>query len=161
MSSYRAFAVALALSVSPIVVGAAFAGDLPPGPVPYVRPAVRPALSPMEPVAVAPAPIAVDHWDTYGFGDCRYPGDYFGYCGGFAAYAPLPPGAPIPYGARRPHMAYRPGPGVYIVNQGPEYSGPGFMVSFKTYSPTTGLAGPRQFPYISARHIYHPLGVRG
>jgi len=44
-----------------------------------------PALSPFEPVAVAPAPVAVDHWDTNGFGDCRYPGDYFGACGGFAA----------------------------------------------------------------------------
>jgi hypothetical protein len=53
-------------------------------------------------------------------------------------------------------VAYRPGPGVYIVNQGPQYDGPGFMILFKSYSPSTGLAAPGQFPYISARHVYHP-----
>jgi hypothetical protein len=37
------------------------------------------------------------------------------------------------------------------------------MIPFKTYSPTTGLAAPREFPYISVRrHFSHPpLAVRG
>ncbi|MGC1354996.1 MAG: hypothetical protein WA851_04235 [Xanthobacteraceae bacterium] len=181
----RLFAVAFVLLVSPILTAEAFAGcngcGPPPGPAlapppgpaftsgpcgvhcvaPYGR--ALPALSPMEPVAVAAAPVAVDHWDTNGFGDCRGPGDYFGACGGFAGCGPGPCGAPPPcIGCRHPVVAYRPGPGVYIVNQGPEYSGPNFFVPFKTYTPTTGLAAPSQFPYISARHVYHPpLDVRG
>lgn len=185
MSLQRVFAVAFVLLVSPILTAGAFAGcngcGPPPGPAlaplpgpaftsgpcgvhcvaPYGR--ALPALSPMEPVAVAAAPVAVDHSDTNGFGDCRGPGDYFGACGGFAGCGPGPCGALPPcIGCRHPVVAYRPGPGVYIVNQGPEYSGPNFFVPFKTYTPTTGLAAPSQFPYISARHVYHPpLDVRG
>jgi hypothetical protein len=183
MSLQRVFAVAFALLISPLLIGSAFAGcngcgpppgsAFGPGPcggpcaVPYVR--ALPALSPMEPVAVSAYPIAVDHWDTNGFGDCRGPGDYFGACGGFSAGPPGcglgPCGAPPPpcVACRRaPVASYRSGPGVYIVNQGPEYSGPAFFIPFKTYSPTTGLAAPSQFPYISARHIYHPpLPARG
>jgi hypothetical protein len=187
MSLQRVFAVAFVLLVSPILTAGAFADcngcGPPPGPglapppgpafasgpcgvrcgVPYGR--VLPALSPMEPVAVAPAPVAVDHWDTNGFGDCRGPGDYFGACGGFVAAGPGPWVAPPPCVACRPSRAYRSGPGVYIVNQGPEYSGPNFFIPFKTYTPTTGLAAPSQFPYISARHVvapvHPPLGVRG
>jgi hypothetical protein len=186
MSLQRAFALAFALLVCPSLTAAAFAGcdgcGPPPGPAlaapPLPNPAFArgpcgmpcvahyrralPALSPLEPVAVAPAPVAVDHWDTNGFGDCRYPGDYFGACGGFAGCGPGPCGSPPPCVACRPPVAYRPGPSLYIVNQGPEYSGPNFMIPFKTYTPTTGLAAPRQFPYISARHAYPPpLAVRG
>jgi hypothetical protein len=186
MSLQRAFALAFALLVCPSLTAAAFAGCDGCGPPP--RPALAapllpspafargpcgmpcaahyrralPELSPLEPVAVAPAPVAVDHWDTNGFGDCRYPGDYFGACGGFAGCGPGPCGIPAPCVACRPPMAHRAGPSLYIVNQGPEYSGPNFMISFKTYTPTTGLAAPRQFPYISARHVSHPpLAVRG
>lgn len=186
MSLQRAFALAFALLVFPSLTAAAFAGcdgcGPSPGPAlvaPLPNPAFArgpcgmpcvahyrralPALSPFEPVAVAPAPVAVDHWDTNGFGDCRYPGDYFGACGGFAAGCGAGPcGGPPPCVACLPRAAYRPGPSLYIVNQGPEYSGPNLMVSFKTYTPTTGLAAPRQFPYISARHVSHPpLAVRG
>jgi hypothetical protein len=186
MSLQRAFALAVALLIFPSLTAAAFAGcdgcGPSPGPAlvaPLPNPAFArgpcgmpcvahyrralPALSPFEPVAVAPAPVAVDHWDTNGFGDCRYPGDYFGACGGFAAGCGAGPcGGPPPCVACRPRAAYRPGPSLYIVNQGPEYSGPNLMVSFKTYTPTTGLAAPRQFPYISARHVSHPpLAVRG
>ena len=144
MSLQRVFAVAFVLLVSPILTAGAFAGcngcGPPPGPAlaplpglaftsgpcgvhcvaPYGR--ALPALSPMEPVAVAAAPVAVDHSDTNGFGDCRGPGDDFGACGGFAGCGPGPCGAPPPcIGCRHPVVAYRPGPGVYIVNQGPEY----------------------------------------
>jgi hypothetical protein len=184
MSLHRVLAVAFALFISPSLMGAALAGcngcGPPPGPAlaappipgpgfgpgpcggPCAAPRALPALSPMEPVAIAAAPVAVDHWDTNGFGDCRGPGDYFGACGGFAGCGPGPCGAPPPCVACRAPRAYRSGPGVYIVNQGPEYTGPNFMVTFKTYTPTTGLAAPSQFPYISARHIYHPpLPARG
>ena len=182
MSLQRVLALAFVLLVSPSLTAAAFAGcngcGPPPGPAlavpglgfgpgpcggpcvaPYVRP--LPALSPMEPVAVSAAPVAVDHRDTNGFGDCRGPSDYFGACGGFAGCGPGPCGAPLPCVACRPRAAYRSGPGLYIVNQGPEYTGPNFFIPFKTYSPTTGLAAPSQFPYISARHVHPPLGVRG
>jgi len=185
MSLSRAFALAFTILICPSVTAVSFAADLssmgppvrqvfPPAPcggpcasapapaIPY-----RPLL-PVGAMAVAPAPIAVDHWDTNGFGDCRYPGDYFGACGGFFGRCgwfsgPGPCGAPAPCGACGRPAAYRPAPSpVYIVNQGPEYSGPGFMILFKTYSPSTGLAAPGQFPYISARHVYRPpLGVRG
>ncbi len=41
------------------------------------------------------------------------------------------------------------GPGwgapLYVVNQGPEYSGPGVMIPYVTYSPDTGLAAPRRY----------------
>jgi hypothetical protein len=182
MSLSRAFAVALTLFVCPSLTAVSFAADLsamgppvrqvfPPAPcggpcapapaIPY-----RPLL-PVGAIAVAPDPIAVDHWDTNGFGDCRGPGDYFGACGGFGRCGwfsgPGPCGAPVHCGVCGPRAGYRPAPSpIYIVNQGPEYTGPGFFIPFKTYSPTTGLAAPRQFPYISARHVYHPpLGVRG
>ena len=39
----------------------------------------------------------------------------------------------------------------YVVNQGPEYSGPGLMVPYVLYSPT-GLASLRKYPYISGHH---------
>ena len=191
MSLQRVFALAFVLLFSPSLTAAAFAGcngcGPPPGPAvavpgpafgpgpgpcggPCIAPRFRalPALGPMEPVAVAAAPVAVDHWDTNGFGACRGPGDYFGACGGFfggfIGCGPGPCGAPPPpcVACRPPVAAYRPGPGVYIVNHGPEYSGPNFYIPFKTYTPTTGLAAPSQFPYISARHIYHPaLPARG
>ena len=78
---------------------------------------------------IAPAPIAVDHWDTGGWGGCGC-----GSCGcaGAALYAR--PVAPAP---------------IYVVNQGPEYTGPGIMVTYRTYSPQAGLAAPYDYPYIS------------
>jgi hypothetical protein len=115
------------------------------------------------PVAVAPAPIAVDHWDTggcgtlsgcgpfggpayggcglgrcggCGFGGCGgYRGLGFGgcNCGGLAAYAPSP---------------------LYVVNQGPEYSGPGLMVPYQTWSPAAALAPAINYPYVAPRYRY-------
>jgi hypothetical protein len=192
MSLFRAFAIAFTLLVSPSVASVAFAGcwgcgpqalgpafvaPVGPGPVfPWAGcggacipgPALFYQIG-STPVAVAPDPIAVDHWDTNGFGDCRFPGDYFGACGWVARCGwfsgPGPCGGPVGCGGGcgRP-VAYWPAPSrVYIVNRGPEYSGPGIMIPFKTYSPTTGLAAPREFPYISVRrHFSHPpLAVRG
>ena len=46
------------------------------------------------------------------------------------------------------HAAAVPSP-LYVVNQGPEYSGPGLTVPYGTYSPGTNLAGPAQYPYVA------------
>jgi hypothetical protein len=92
-------------------------------------------------VPVMPSPIAVDHWDMGGFGGCGC-----GSCGGCAnslAYA-QPAAAPM-----------------YVVNQGPEYSGPGLMVPYGTYSPATNLAAPAAYPYIGARGYGYGAGYRG
>jgi hypothetical protein len=102
-------------------------------------------------VPVAPAPIAVDHWDTGGWvGGCGCGG--CGGCAGAYGYQPIAAASPI-----------------YIVNQGPDYSGPGLMRPFGTYSPWTGLANPAAYPYIgpgyayrhSWRHYGHPHRWRG
>jgi hypothetical protein len=37
---------------------------------------------------------------------------------------------------------------LYVVNQGPEYSGPGLTVPFGTYSPATNVAAPGAYPYV-------------
>lgn len=183
MSFPRAFAIVFTLLVCPSLTSVALAADLGAMGPPAGRvfpsaacgglcgsppPVLYRAPLPVGAIPVAPDPIAVDHWDTNGFGDCRFPGDYFGACASFGRCGwfsgPGACGGPASCGVcGRPAVAYRPAPSpIYIVNQGPEYSGPGFFIPFKTYSPTTGLAAPRQFPYISARRLNHPpLGVRG
>ena len=47
-------------------------------------------------------------------------------------------------------LAAAPAP-IYVVNQGPEYSGPGIMVPYHTYSPQAGFVAPYDYPYISGR----------
>jgi hypothetical protein len=91
-------------------------------------------------VPVMPAPIAVDHWDTGGFGGCGC--GSCGGCGNALAYA-QPVAAPM-----------------YVVNQGPEYSGPGLMVPYGTYSPATNLAAPGAYPYIGGRGYGYGYGYR-
>jgi len=95
-----------------------------------VAPAMSYAPPQVEPMPVAPAPIAVDHWDTGGWGGCGGCGGC-GSCGASVAYVPQV--APSP---------------VYVVNQGPEYSGPGFMVPYRTYSPYRDVAAPANYPYV-------------
>jgi hypothetical protein len=100
-----------------------------PAPVEYVQPIVVP--QPVAPLVLTPAPIAVDHWDTGGWGG-------FGGCGcnrGFfsGGYAQQP---------------------IYIVNQGPQYSGPGIMIPALSYAPSEGVAAPGAYPYIGRRPPY-------
>jgi hypothetical protein len=196
MSFHRAFLVACATFLAPGMTAAAFAGCGGCGgegsaPLVYERPApilggcghacgaplARPAAyAPAVEMAVplAPAPLAVDHWDTNGFGGCDGLNGFFGSCGGgnCGFFGGLFGGCgriagctacrgPVPY-ARVPSP-------IYVVNQGPQYSGPGLMIPLKTYSPTTGVALPGRYPYISvagygphyAPRYRHPLGVRG
>jgi hypothetical protein len=80
-------------------------------------------------VPVAPAPIAVDHWDTGGYVGCG--GCGCNSCGSTFGYQPVVPSS------------------LYVVNQGPEYSGPGIMRPYGTYSPDTGLANAAEYPNVS------------
>jgi hypothetical protein len=148
----------------------------------YAAPAAIPAPVPL-PAPVAPAPIAVDHWDTggcgtlsgcgpfgapaygggggCGFGRCGN-GCGLGGCGGYrgVGFAGCNCGGSV---------AYVPSP-LYVANQGPEYSGPGLMVPYQTYSPGAALAPAINYPYIAPRyrvryayrpHVYvHPRYYR-
>lgn len=46
---------------------------------------------------------------------------------------------------------------IYVVNQGPNYVGPGFMVPYKTYSAAAYAATAYDYPYLGAPrpHYYH------
>jgi hypothetical protein len=70
--------------------------------------------------AIAPAPIFVGPWST------SWSGENSGWARG-------PRGTPPPF---------------YVVNQGPQYSGPGLTVPFVIYSPAMGLAPPGKYPYV-------------
>ena len=37
---------------------------------------------------------------------------------------------------------------IYVVNQGPEYAGPGLMVPYRTWSPAAAYAPPSAYPYV-------------
>ncbi len=104
-------------------------------PVAYAPPAFAPAPPP-----IAPAPIAVDHWDTGGWGGCGC-----GSCGCGASVLYAPAVAPAP---------------IYVVNQGPEYTGPGIMIPYSTYSPQADLAAPYDYPYISGPGYGYGYGHR-
>jgi hypothetical protein len=89
-------------------------------------------------VPIAPAPIAVDRWDTNGWG-C---GGGCGGCGGCGYRTAISPFYIVNQ--------------VYIVNQGPAYTGPGVMVPYGTYSAATGIAAPGAYPYIGSGRYYRP-----
>jgi hypothetical protein len=95
------------IAVAPVVAPAAVVQEV-------IQPvmAVQPVIPAMPVVA---APIAVDNWDTngWGCGGCGGCGSTFGYQ---AVPSPL-----------------------YVVNQGPAYAGLGMMVPYGTYSPAAGL----------------------
>ena len=65
---------------------------------------------------------------------------------GHAYEAPMVYPAPVQYSPGCGCAAHAP---MYVVNQGPEYSGPGLTVPYGTYSPGTNLAGPAQYPYVA------------
>jgi hypothetical protein len=118
--------------------------------VEFAPPAYPPAPGPLlAPVPIAPAPIAVSGCGAAfglfgaigGCGGCGVTpcgGFYAGY-GGFGAFAGGCGGCGGP-----------PAP-IYVVPQGPEYSGPGIMIPEGVYSPQIGLANPAEYPYIGRR----------
>ncbi len=119
-STSAAFACcgAPAYAPAPAYYAPAGCGGCAPAPVTYV-PAVEVAPPP-PPVQVAPPA-----WS----GGCG--------CGQQVVYAAPPvevtPIAPAP---------------IYVVNQGPDYSGPGIMVPYHTYSPAAAWAPANGYPYV-------------
>jgi hypothetical protein len=90
---------------------------------------------------IAPAPIYLGG----GCGGCGTP---------TAAVTFAPPVAPTPTygcgGCGAPVVYTQPAP-LYVVNQGPEFSGPGITVPFETYAPPAQYAPPPYYP-----PYYHP-----
>src|ERR1700691_1679814 len=76
-----------------------------------------------QPVAPEPPPMPVvaSSWGT-GCG-----------CGGSVAYAAPTMIAPAP---------------IYVVNQGPDYTGPGIMVPYRTWTPAAPYIGAGGYPYM-------------
>ena len=94
----------------------------------------QPVVAQPAPVMVAAAPIAVDHWDANGCGGCASSCDSWHPCGPSVGYYTNPSFTPAP---------------AYVVNQGPDYSGPGLMLpNGGVYSPLAGIADPAAYPYV-------------
>jgi hypothetical protein len=82
-----------------------------------------------QPVAPAPVPVIVSTWGTGWNTGCG--------CQGPVVYA-APVLEPTPIA---------PAP-IYVVNQGPEYAGPGLMVPYRTWSPAAAYGPASEYPYI-------------
>lgn len=103
-----------------------------------------------QPVLPAPAPVVATAWA----GSC---GCACG-CRGLISYA-TPGVEPI---------AVAPAP-IYVVNQGPDYTGPGIMTPYHTWTPSASYIVPGTYPYAYGYHRYgyshrrvfgHRYGVR-
>lgn len=90
---------------------------------------------------VAPAPITVSGVVTpfggpccgwYGCGNC-----FWG--AGWNGWTAWNGGVAVPFG---------PPSALYVVDQGPTYSGPGIVVPYRTYSPNTAYAPAADYPYV-------------
>ena len=84
------------------------------------------------PIGVAPSPIYVGPWDG-----SPGSGTWVGYCGTCG---------PIFFG-------YSPSP-LYVVNQGPDYSGPALTIPFSTYSPKKAYVPAINYPYVGGYDYY-------
>jgi hypothetical protein len=124
MSVHRAVLFVLAALSTVCMTSAASAGCGGCGTPVYARPVI---------VAPPPRPVFVHTWwHTCGCAcSCR---GFYGYA---AALEPTPI-APAP---------------IYVVNQGPEYSGPGIMVPYHTWTPAV-----RAYPYGYGRFRYRHYG---
>jgi hypothetical protein len=84
-----------------------------------------------------------------------------GRCGPVAFVAPLPPVRVPVWGCGGCAGTYveptpiAPAP-IYVVNQGPDFSGPGIMVPFHTYSPAAAFSPAVDYPYVPSRYSYGP-----
>jgi len=157
MTLYRVALVACATLVATVLSSVAFAGcggccggcggyaatyvPAPPVPEVFAPPAyeyVQQIGPPVAPVPIALSPIGVAQWSGYGgYGGCGCCG-----CGNRGLFT----------------SGFFGSPGYYIVNQGPQYSGPGIMLPYLTYAPGEGLAAPGAYPYIGPPYGYvgHP-----
>jgi hypothetical protein len=85
-----------------------------------------------------------------GCGNCGWGGGWSGWGGGWSGWSGGRGwgcgncggcggcGQPVAYAA----------PSLYVVNQGPVYSGPGIMTPYQTYSPETAYAAATDYPYV-------------
>jgi hypothetical protein len=100
---------------------------------------------------IAPAPISVG----YGCGTCGTP---------TAAVTFVPPVAPTPTygcgGCGSPAVYTQPAP-LYVVNQGPDFTGPGVTVPYETYAPPAQYAPPPYYPSYYRPHSYYRGGYAG
>jgi hypothetical protein len=114
------------LAVAPITVGCGGCG-VPTAAAVFVEP-------------VAPMPVVYGGWG----GGCGGCGSSYGYGGGYGS------GYGYGYGA----ASYAPASPLYVVNQGPEYGGPGVMVPYRHYGPPMGYASHSAYPYLYRPHHY-------
>jgi hypothetical protein len=170
MSFFRFILVAV---VTFLAVGAtsASAADWPlPAPVGYAQAGCGGCNVGYAPIVyatpVTPAPIVVGTgcggcggyaptpaYSNWGCGGCGAPVAYSGCCGvtGPVAFGCGNCGIPAVYTPPAP---------IYVVNQGPEYVGPGVTVPFHTYAPPAQYAPPPAYPpYYS--HRYYPRVAYG
>jgi hypothetical protein len=136
-------------------------------------------------VPVAPAPIAVNtccgsawggtsYWGNGGggWGGVGYGGGWggVGYGGGWGGVGYGGGWGGVGYGGGWGGVGYGGGwtPGrcnncgvspIYVVNQGPAFSGPGLMQPYATYSPDTAYAPATDYPYVPG-YGYGPAPVR-
>jgi hypothetical protein len=168
MSFHRSVFVAIATVFSVGLTSAAFAGEW----GGYnsgcggCGAAYVPAYAPtIYATPIAPAPITVG-----GCGGCGTPSAAVTFA---APVAPTPAYSPwaggfgnggCGCGASAPVVYAVPAP-IYVVNQGPEYNGPGVMVPYRTYAPPMEYAPPPVYPpyfahphhyYRTAHVYYHP-----
>ena len=90
-----------------------------------------------QPVVPTPPPVAYGGWN--GCGHCGGGLYSYGYAPGVEAIAVAP--API-----------------YVVNQGPDYTGPGIMTPFHTWTQPDSYVVPGSYPNFSGYGGYHRYG---
>jgi hypothetical protein len=98
---------------------------------------------------IAPAPISVG----YGCGACGTP---------TAAVTFVPQVAPTPTygcGGCGSSAVYNAPAPLYVVNQGPDFSGPGVTVPYETYAPPAQYAPPPYYPPYYRPHAYYRGGA--
>jgi hypothetical protein len=101
-----------------------------------------------QPIAPTPPPVAVSTWSW---------GTNWGCCHRAAFVYAATPAVEL--------MPVAPAP-IYVVNQGPDYTGPGIMVPYHTWTPATSYVVPGSHPYLSGYRYggygygYHRWGYR-
>lgn len=132
-------------AVAPVGYGGCGACGAPTAAAVYAQP-VAPA--PIYVTPVVPTAFGGPCCGWTGCGNCGWSGwSGCGNCGGCGGC-----GQVVAYAA----------PSLYVVNQGPVYSGPGIMTPYRTYSPETAYAPATDYPYVPGYggavypHYAHP-----
>jgi len=150
MTSYRALLVASAIAFTAAMtsVASACCDWAPVAPVVYAQP--------------APLPVYAGGCGGCGCGLC-------GGCGGCAPAVIAAPVLPAPapaWGCGGCAATYieptpiAPAP-IYVVNQGPDYTGPGIIVPYHTYSPAAAYSPAVDYPYVPNPAYAYGSGYAG